>query len=270
MTGAPGAPERQRRWLMPEPDRSLPVRLFSFPHAGAGAGSYRTWVEPLRTSGVAVCSVQLPGRETRFGEPPYTRLEPLLDALVPALAPYLDVPFALFGHSLGALLAFALTHALRAHGLPQPLELHVSGRVAPQRTDPDRRLHELSERELVAELRALGGLPRAVLDDPGLLALQLKVLRADLAINETHGYAPEPPLDVPITAWAGAADPVADEPSMRAWAQQTRRRFRARTLPGGHFFVSTASGELLALLAADLQVAHAGLGSGRAAVGSAA
>jgi medium-chain acyl-[acyl-carrier-protein] hydrolase len=251
--------DRDRPWLVPEPDRSLPLRLFCFPHAGAGVAAYRSWREPLASAGVAVCPVQLPGRENRFREAPYRRLEPLVDALVPALAPHLYAPFALFGHSMGALVAFEVTRALRSRGLPTPFELHVSGRIAPQLTDPRGRLHDLPDAELVARLRALGGVPPAVLDDADLMRLGLRVLRADLAVNETYRYVREAPLDVTITAWAGAADPKVDEHEVRAWAQETRTAFRARTLAGGHFFIVTARSVLLRQLVADLQTSKARL-----------
>ncbi len=245
-----------RSWLMREPERSLPLRLFCFPHAGAGAGTYRSWLEPLGSVGVAVCPVQLPGRENRFGEPLYDRIDPLVGQLVAALAPYLDSPFALFGHSMGALLAFALARALRSRSLSMPVQLHVSGRIAPHLTNPRQRLHDASESELLAVLRTLGGVPQAVLEYRELMRFQLPVLRADLAINETYRFVPEPSLDVPITAWCGDADAVTSEPEVEAWALHTRSHFRVRVLPGGHFFVTSAQQLLLRYLIADLRAGN--------------
>ncbi|MGO9958825.1 MAG: thioesterase II family protein [Solirubrobacteraceae bacterium] len=255
---------------MPAPDRSLPLRLFCFPHAGSGAAAYRSWRRPFANAGVAVCPVQLPGRENRFTEPPYDRLEPLVDELVPALAPHLDAPFAVFGHSMGALLAFAVTRALRSGGLRMPLALHVSGRIAPQLTDPRRPLHDLAESELLAQLRALGGVPPAVLENRELMRLALPTLRADLAINETYRYRQEAPLNVAITAWVGDADPKASPHEVRAWALQTRAQFRAHILTGDHFFVNSARGLLLRHLIADLQRTSRAVLEGREAASRAA
>jgi medium-chain acyl-[acyl-carrier-protein] hydrolase len=240
-------------WLQPQPDPSLPVRLFCLPHAGAGAGAYRDWLDPLRAAGVAVCPIQLPGRETRFGEPLLKRLEDVLGSLIPALTPYLDVPFAVFGHSLGALLAFELTRGLRARGLPVPVALHVSGRIAPQVLDARRRLHALPEAELVSELTALGGIPRAILAEPELMRFSLPVLRADLAINETYRHRPEPPLALPITAWVGDSDPKVSPYEAGQWSEQTQATFQLRILPGGHFFLAAARGLVLRHLVADLR-----------------
>jgi medium-chain acyl-[acyl-carrier-protein] hydrolase len=244
-----------RGWMLPDPDPSAPLRLFCFHHAGAGASAFRPWIAPLGAAGVAVCAVQLPGRENRFLEPAHTRLAPLLEALLPQLEPHLRRPYALFGHSMGALVAFAAARALRAAGAPGPARLHVSGRIAPQLSDPRGRLHDLPDEDLLAELRVLGGVPAAVLDNRELMALQLPLLRADLAVNETYRHVAEAPLDVPITAFGGIDDPKVDEHELRGWARQTRAGFRLCLLPGGHFFVATALSLLLRDLVTDLPLA---------------
>jgi medium-chain acyl-[acyl-carrier-protein] hydrolase len=252
------------RWLPREPDPAPPLRLFCFPHAGAGASTYRPWVPRLAGDGVQVCPVQLPGRENRFGEPAYQRLEPLLEALVPALTPSLEKPFAFFGHSLGALIAFELARSLRSAGLPAPVHLFVSGRIAPQSRDPRPTLHDQPESALRAALAGLGGMPQAVLDHPALMALQLPLIRADLAVNETYRYVPGPPLDVPISAYGGNRDPKVGEDELRAWEDQAGGDFRARRLPGDHFFVQSSLSLLLHHLLADLD-ASAGWPAARGA-----
>jgi medium-chain acyl-[acyl-carrier-protein] hydrolase len=241
--------------MLVEPDRSAPVRLFCLPHAGAGASVYRPWIAPLGRAGVAVCPVQLPGRENRFTERPHSRLDRLLDALAEQLMPHLDRPFALFGHSMGALVAFGLTRALRALGGPLPVHLSVSGRIAPDVRDSRRRLHDLPDDELLAELRALGGIPPELVAMRELMAIQLPLIRADLALNETYEHNDEAPLPVQITAFGGDADPKVDAAELQAWERQTCAAFRMRILPGGHFFVSSALGRLLPELMADLAVA---------------
>lgn len=240
------------RWLPCEPDLRAPLRLFCFPHAGAGASAYRPWVDRLAPAGVQVCPVQPPGRENRFGEEPYRRAAPLLDALTPVLAPYLTRPYAVFGHSLGALLAYEMTRAQQRRGGPMPVRLCVSGRIAPDLADPQPPLHDRPEPDLLDALAALGGIPPAVLAEPQLLRLQLPLIRADLAVNECYRHTPGPPLPVPLTAYGGDRDPKAGEAQVRAWQRQTTGPFRARMLPGGHFFVQSAREALLADLAGDL------------------
>ena len=132
------------RWLLRQPT-DLPMRLFCFPHAGAGASAYGSWAGALAGAGVDVCPVQLPGRENRFREPRHHRLEPLLEALVSALQRHLDRPYALFGHSLGALLAYELARFLSGVGVG-PDRLLVSGRIAPQLSDPRPPMHASSRR----------------------------------------------------------------------------------------------------------------------------
>ncbi|HET6694524.1 MAG TPA: alpha/beta fold hydrolase [Pedococcus sp.] len=238
------------RWLLRQP-ADLPMRLFCFPHAGAGASAYGSWAGALASAGVDVCPVQLPGRENRFREPRHHRLEPLLEALVSALQRHLDRPYALFGHSLGALLAYELARFLSGVGVG-PDRLLVSGRIAPQLSDPRPPMHGLPDAELVARLRELGGIPDAVLESPELLALQLPTLRADLAVNETYRHVPGPPLDLPVTAFGGDRDPKVAVAELHAWRRTTRAGFRASLLPGDHFFVARNRDLLLKELGVDL------------------
>src|SRR5205823_631917 len=141
----------------------------------------RPWVDALPAT-IEVCPVQLPGREGRFGEPAFTRMAPLVDALARALPPHLGRPFAFFGHSMGALVGFELARLLRReHGL-EPAHLFVSGCAAPQLRDPGRPLHRLPDAEFRQELRRLGGTPPAVLENDELMGLVLPLLRADFAL----------------------------------------------------------------------------------------
>jgi surfactin synthase thioesterase subunit len=236
-------------WLPIRPDRRARLRLFCLPHAGAGASAYRDWVGPLHEHGIAVCPVQLPGRENRFGETPHRSVGSLVDALAAAgLADELDRPYAVFGHSMGAVLAYEWVRSLHRLGGPLPAHLVVSGRIAPQLSDPRGRLHDLPDAELVARVTALGGVPAALLAEPELFAFQLPSLRADLAVNETYRHVPGPQLPVPLTALGGTADPKVDEAELREWAACTSARFRSVLLPGGHFFVQESRAAVLRLL----------------------
>jgi medium-chain acyl-[acyl-carrier-protein] hydrolase len=228
------------------------VRLVCLPFAGGGAGAFRTWADALPLT-VEVCAVQPPGRETRFREPPYARLAPLVAALADVLPPLFDVPVVLYGHSLGALAAFELARELRRRGGPVPAQLIVSGRVAPDVPPRPRPLHTLPGAEFRAELRRLNGTPAAVLDNDELMAAFLPVLRADFAAHETYEYREEPPLDCPILAVTGAADTLAPPDQLDGWRRHTRAAFEARVLPGDHFFLQTQRAALLQLLTRVLE-----------------
>lgn len=234
-----------------EPDPGARLRLFCVPYAGGGASVYRGWPASL-PPGIELCAIQLPGRETRIAEPRFSRMGPLVEALREAVAPWLDRPYALFGHSMGAEVAFELVRALRRTGGPQPRHLFVSARPAPQR--PRRPpLHHLPHDAFVAQLRRLGGTPDAVLASPELMELVIPVLRADFAVLETNGYQAEPPLDCPISAFHGVDDDRATEEDMQAWAAQTAAAFRLRAFPGGHFFLHQAKARLIQMMVKDLE-----------------
>jgi surfactin synthase thioesterase subunit len=197
--------------------------------------------------------VRLPGRETRLREPPYRRVPSLVADAVRALAPLCERPFALFGHSLGALLAFELAHRLREVGGPLPVHLFVSGRRAPQDPDPEPPLSELPDGRLVSELRRrYDGIPQAVVEMPELLELFLPILRADCELLDTYAYAAREPLAMPISAFTGADDRRVGPDELAGWARHTSGAFRARVLPGGHFYFHGAEEELAAELEQDL------------------
>jgi medium-chain acyl-[acyl-carrier-protein] hydrolase len=240
-------------WLTnPRPAPDARLRLFCVPYAGSGPSAFRTWPAALPAS-VEVRPVQLPGREGRFREPAHTRLVALAAALAEGLLDDLDRPFAFFGHSMGALVAFEVARQLRRRGAPAPAGLVVSGRPAPQLGPRAAPLHALPDDKFVAALAARGGLPEAVRQDPELLAVVLPALRADLVACETYAYMAEPPLDCPVTAYGGLQDPQAGWSDLQAWAQQTTARFGLRMFPGGHFFLHGAQPQVLAALARDVE-----------------
>lgn len=228
------------------------VRLVCLPFAGGGAGAFRTWADGLPPT-VEVCAVQPPGRETRFGERPYTRLAPLVASLAEVLVPLFDVPVAVYGHSMGALAAFELARELRRRGGPAPLRLIVSGRVAPHVPPRREPLHVLPDAEFRAELKRLNGTPAAVLDHDELMQVFLPVLRADFAAHETYEFREEPPLDCPILAATGAQDTLAPPEELDGWRRHTRAAFEARVLPGDHFFIQTHRAKFLHVLARALE-----------------
>lgn len=227
------------------------TRLFCLPHTGAGAAAYRDWAARLHPD-VELVAVRLPGRETRFRERPYARMDDLVPALLDALAPLLDRPHAWFGHSMGALVAYEACRALRDRGAPAPVRLLVSGRRAPHLPERDRPVHDAPVADLVARLVELDGTPREVLDDRAALTSLLPMLRADFAVVETYGRRPAAPLTVPISVLGGNRDPMATEAELRAWERHTTGGCDVRTFDGAHFFLHEDSEPVLAAIAADL------------------
>jgi medium-chain acyl-[acyl-carrier-protein] hydrolase len=227
------------------------LRLFCLPHAGGGASAYRGWAERL-APGIEVIAVRPPGRETRFREPPFTRVEDLVPELLDAVEPWLDRPHAWYGHSLGALVAFEACRAVRRRALPDPVRLLVSGRVAPHLPLRHPPVHDAPAAEFTERLRRLDGTPREVLDDPRLLAALLPMLRADLAVSERYRYRAEPPLDVPISAYGGLGDAYAHGSEVGAWRRHTTAGCVVRMFPGGHFFPHETVAEVLPAVVADL------------------
>lgn len=240
-------------WIL----RSRPVpaprlRLVCFPHAGGGAGIYRSWANDLPAE-VEVCAIQLPGRETRLSETPFTRLGPLVEQLASAIDSVGDRPFVFFGFSMGALVGFELARLLRRRQRPLPGRLLVAARAAPQLPLRDPPIHAWPDAAFVAEVcRRYNGIPQPVLQEPELLQLLLPMLRADCAVIETYQYAAEEPLTIPITAFGGQDDTSVAPARLDAWREQTTREFRVETFPGGHFFLNTARSDLLNSIRAEV------------------
>ncbi|MGF1660875.1 MAG: thioesterase II family protein [Kineosporiaceae bacterium] len=226
-----------------------PAVLFCLPHAGGAASVFRSWAG--RLPGLDVAPVQLPGRETRIREAPYTVMEHLaadLAAVIRSAAA--GRGFALYGHSLGALAAFEVTRELRRLGAPQPTHLIVSGSPSPAASRPPRVIiSELSTPELVNVLREMGGTPEWLLAEPEFQAMFLPAVRADFGLRERYEYRQEDPLDVPITVIASDDDPRARHPLQTLWATETTAGFQLHTLRGGHFAVFEQPGVTLPHLA---------------------
>ena len=227
------------------------ARLFCFPYAGGGAMVYRSWLCALPEV-FEVIPVRLPGRETRLNEPPFKRIEPLVEALGEAILPYLDKPFAFFGHSMGAKLAFELARHLSRQGI-EALHLFVSGARGPQvpRTEPP--TYDLPEPEFIERLRDLNGTPQEVLEHPELMRLMISLLRADFELVQTYTYRPRPLLRCPVTALGGLSDRDVLREHLSAWGRETTSSFALRMFPGDHFFINTARALVLQSVFQELQ-----------------
>jgi medium-chain acyl-[acyl-carrier-protein] hydrolase len=243
-------------WVVrPSPNPNAALRLFCVPHAGGAPHAFQSWPSELPPH-VEVCAVNLPGRGRRFAEPAYDRMLPLVRDLTAGLGPLLDRPFALFGHSMGAVVAFELARALRGERNREPVHLFVSGASAPQlpRQQP---LHLLTDPQLITELVRMNGLERELLEETELLNLVLPTIRRDLEATETHVCAAGAPLRCPLSVFGGADDWLAPSDRLQSWGVHTTGVCRVDVFEGDHFFVNSARRQLLEAL--SVRLAHAGI-----------
>jgi medium-chain acyl-[acyl-carrier-protein] hydrolase len=167
-----------------------------------------------------------------------------------AIRDHLNPPYIVFGHSMGALLAFELARAIRANDDPPPATLIVSGHRAPQLPDPEKPIHDLDEDEFLAHLDRLAGTPREVLQNEELCALLLPILRADFELCENYTYVSQSPLECPIVVYRGREDSRTPTKLVEPWSEQTIAGCAFRSFAGDHFFLQSARAELLADLRA--------------------
>jgi len=245
-------PSSYRRWIAYRQPRSdVRLRLFCFHYAGGGASIFRPWAGKLPQT-LEVCPIQLPGRESRIAEPPVTRLTRLTSELATVLAPYLTVPFAFFGHSMGALICFELARYLRQYTRATPSHLFLSAHRAPQLPYTDLLSSTLPDAELKENLRKLNGTRQGVLTNDELMELLLPILRADLLLGETYCFTSDEPLTSPISVLGGLQDEELSRDDLLAWQEHTSGSFTLRMFEGGHFFLHTAEEALLSVLAQEL------------------
>ncbi|MEU2338127.1 alpha/beta fold hydrolase [Streptomyces sp. NPDC006654] len=221
------------RRFSPSPDAG--VRLLCLPYAGGAAPFYLPFARALAPD-VDVLSVQYPGRQDRQREACVDSVAGLADALVGEVVPWTDRPLALFGHSMGASVAFELALRLERLGR-RPLVVFVSGRTAPSRPRGST-VHLRDDAGLVAEILSLGGTDPRVFEDEDLRRLVLPALRSDYRAAETYRSTPGSRLAAPLRALVGADDPHAPVDTVRAWEEHTEGGFGLRTYPGGHFYLA--------------------------------
>lgn len=216
---------------------------------------FRGWHR--HTSALGVTAVQLPGREVRLGEKPFREMTALVGALVPALKPLTGRPYAFYGHSMGALVAFEVLRRFVELGFPLPAALFVSGRDAPQYGDQEQ-VHHLPDAELLDRLRAWEGMePQELPQYAELVALMLPTIRADLSLAETYQYLPGPLLPLPVRVLRGARDPLV-RAGDAGWARQTSADCSVHEFDGGHFFVQDHERSVVTFIETALGVSAAG------------
>jgi len=228
------------------------LRLICFPYAGGGAGIYRTWADHF-PSYIEVFAVQLPGRETRTREKPFNRMAPLMEAITPVIHTLVDRPFALFGHSMGAMIVWELACELKRRFDREPIHLFVAGRRAPHVPDTSPPIHELPEPEFMEELIRYNGLPKELAEHTELMEFKKPLLRADFELCETYRPQSDFRLNCPITAFGGLEDPDEKRELLEKWRDVTTRFCKVHMLPGDHFFLQTSEQRLIQLLSEELR-----------------
>ena len=240
-------------WFQVQPNSAARIRLFCFPYAGGGSAIFRPWSRQFGRN-IEVVPALLPGREFRLREPAYTRVEQLVEALAREIFPYLDKPFAFFGHSMGGILSFELARYLRTEHRVEPNHLFISGRRSPRVPRRDPYIHELPDAEFVAEVEQLNGTPREVIEHKELMEMVIPMLRADFAVCHAYTYGPGEPLRCPITLLGGTRDETTPREELEAWRVETTGDCKIHMLEGDHFFINQQQATILPIVERALLV----------------
>lgn len=235
-----------------QPNSQSKIRLFCFPYAGGTTYTFRQWANLLPPT-IELCAIELPGRYRRLSEPSYKDMDLLLSDLLTALIPYLDKPFALFGHSMGGIVSFELTRLLRRNFDLSPVHLFISGHRAAHVPNPNPIIHNLCDEKFKQEIINLGGTPQAIIEHEEMMELLLPTLKADFQAIENYLYQPETPLDIPITVFGGKSDPRTSQVNLEAWQEHTSADFSLHMFDGEHFFLEEHRESILDCIFQQLQ-----------------
>jgi medium-chain acyl-[acyl-carrier-protein] hydrolase len=233
--------ESNSPWIIfPKSYHPLRLRLFCFHYAGGNASIFRSWSEDLPPT-IQVCAIELPGRQSRIAEPPFARMPRLVEALAQALCPFLDIPYAFFGHSMGALISFELVRQLRRQNHMGPVHLFAASCRAPHLAHTHYPIHTLSESSFLIALNRIAPAPKELLQNSELRQLIMPTLRADVALCETYTFTKEEPLNCPISIFGGTRDWEVSRTELSAWQCQTRGEFKLRQFADNHLLNSARS-----------------------------
>jgi medium-chain acyl-[acyl-carrier-protein] hydrolase len=227
---------RSKWFLVTRPKPQATYRLFCFPYAGGSASIYTSWGALLPDT-VELVAIQPPGRANRLSEGLMTSVREMGAALAQQMPSWLDRPYLIYGHSLGAIVGFEMLHALASTGLPMPLRFFSAARRSPQTTPLQPPIHDYPLEEFKAELRKLNGTPEHILQNQELMQIFVPILRADLQAAHTYHRAPDVQLDCEVSLFSGARDDKVTPEEIRGWQAHFRKPADFRSFPGGHFFM---------------------------------
>lgn len=232
-------------------ETSTPVSLFCLPFAGGSAHFYQNWGQQ-ELGFVQGYAVELPGHGLRLREPLIAEFCDLIEDLAQTLAPVLAPPYALFGHSLGALLAFEFVRALERSGGLMPVHLFLSSCRAPHLPRRIRPWHALPDDELIAEIEQLDGTPPGALHDEQIREIMVPVFRADFRLGEDYSHVPRKPVSVPVSVFGGTSDPFVTPDELNAWSEHTDDFKGSVLFRGGHFYLTEHAPDIVAAIGATL------------------
>jgi medium-chain acyl-[acyl-carrier-protein] hydrolase len=237
-------PASAPQWLVRLPgDAGAEVRLICIPHAGGGPATFHPWCRSLRPH-IEVFAAQLPGRESRLREAPLRTLHEIVEPLTAAVAAVADRPLVVFGHSLGAVLAYEVVHRLSRGSHIDAAALIVSGRPAPHLPSRAPRLAHLPPREIVFRIAKMyGNIPEALLQEPEFVTMLGRVLQSDLEVLEQYHRLDAEPLSCAIAAYGGDDDDLVSRSELESWREHARGSFRCVQMPGDHFYFKTPAGQ---------------------------
>ncbi len=230
-----------------KPKPTAKYRLFCFPYAGGDSNIFRTWPESTQEDVELVC-LQMSGRSDRMTEPAIRTMNELVNIILPKLVPFFDKPFAFCGHSMGARLAFELTHTLIKRDLNLPSALIFSGSKAPDKPRSETKIFDMTDDQFIEELRASGGTPDLVLQNQELMEMFLPMLRADYEIVD--GYAPSHThlLNIPTVVLNSPDDYLCAGKQQEYWQKHFENKIDYILMSGGHFFINDSRNEFLSHL----------------------
>ncbi len=240
------------KWIVvPTPRPAAKIILLCFPFAGGSSNSFRSWAGILPPS-VELWAIELPGHGSRLSEPLVESIEDLIAPLSEGIVESLEKPFAIFGHSMGALLGFEV--ALYLQNQYQKIAQHVflSGHGAPGTPRHEPEIHHLPKPEFIAKIKEYNGTPQEVLENEELMDLMFPILKADFKLCETYQHQNSDQLRAPITALGGIQDPSITRQDMEQWAQFTSNSFNVRFFPGDHFYLLHQKINLLKAILTDI------------------
>lgn len=230
---------------------STSTSLFAVPFAGGSAHFYQIWGQQ-DLGAVQGYAVELPGRGLRLREPLIPEFSDLVRNLAHSFAPVLTSPYAFFGHSMGAFLAFELIRAFEMTGAPIPVHLFVSACRAPHLPRRIRPWHALPENDLIAEIEQLNGTPPGALQNEQVREMMMPVFRADFRLSEEYSYVPREPVTVPISVFGGTSDPLVSSDELNAWSEHTSDFRGSFLFPGGHFYLTEHADDVVAAVRTGL------------------
>lgn len=230
---------------------SATQRLFCLPYAGGNATIFREWASRLPEF-VDVIPLHPPGRGSRFHEPLLWQMDEIVEQVTAAIAPLLDKPYILFGHSMGASVAYEVARSIAKQIMPAPKCLIVAGRKAPH-LPKKRTIHHLPDEQFLDEIIRMDGTPEVLMEHPEIIDLILPVLRADFTAIETYQSKPDPPLNCRIVALDGSEESGSEE-AVESWRGYTTDSFRREIVPGGHFFLRGDARRMFEIINEELRL----------------